>query len=854
MGALDGRKPGNPKQIFLLKLTQSKTIDFKPLVDILAGRTTNGKVGEIIRAPISDSLPSRDEVAPPSSSTQLRKSGHTVLWLEALAVFEHVLHQHARRNQILIKKSFFPKGPADRLDYIGNAVNVARGVYASIKLAFKNFQNNTPLRSLTVNVDATTVCFWQGGSLKSVLVNYLNYGGKEPLFEVDFRKQAMGKVPWPATRLGSALSKLKNVKVIMIHLRKKGVKDREMTIHRFLPKPPSAHKFKIEKKEGRPDDPNLPPGEYTVEKYFNIKYGKRQLATLPCVELGNGNVVPIEACNVLPDQPYKHRLDPEQTGKMLRIAAQPPSQRRAAIQTGVDALDWGNDLWLKNYGLQIAGQMTKVKGRLLESPTVQFKTNTIPIKDTSAGRWRLIGAKFQRTNADLKNPIKSWGVCVINDGRGPCLGQSQTLNFANSIRYKYIEHGGSFEKGTPLVRVLTHASMGEQLHEFYKELLAKMGTPQILFFVVPDKSPDVYNNLKRICDCRYGVASQVLQSSHLKTDKINDQYLSNVCLKVNGKLGGSNGYARNQKTLSLVRKFYDPNERILILGADVTHAAPGSNGASVACLTMSQDFTFTRYMGAVETNGPRQDIIHSMQLRKLFKPMLENWMMANSGRAPKRVIYVRDGVSRELGDRVLQDEVKDLKNCLIERFSANEGSVKVAQEIRFTVIVCTKRHHVRFFPRPGTGDRNGNPLPGTLVETGCTGAVDLDWYLCSHAAIKGTARPMHYHVLLDENNFGLEELQQFIFENSFQYIRSTTPVSQFPAIYYAHLCSKRGLCHEDRALSTSSKKTIDEYRLQGMGDREAILAAEAEQRAADDGGLPDMMPVEKPLNQVMWYI
>ena len=71
---------------------------------------------------------------------------------------------------------------------------------------------------------------------------------------------------------------------------------------------------------------------------------------------------------------------------------------------------------------------------------------------------------------------------------------------------------------------------------------------------------------------------------------------------------------------------------------------------------------------------------------------------------------------------------------------------------------------------------------------------------------------MHYYILIDENNYQLEELQQFTFKNSFQYIQSTTPVSQFPAIYYAHLASKRGLCHEDKALTTSSKRTIDEFR------------------------------------------
>ena len=101
------------------------------------------------------------------------------------------------------------------------------------------------------------------------------------------------------------------------------------------------------------------------------------------------------------------------------------------------------------------------------------------------------------------------------------------------------------------------------------------------------------------------------------------------------------------------------------------------------------------------------------------------------------------------------------------------------------MIVGGKRHHVRFFPPAGKGDRNGNPLPGTLVETGVTHPRENDFYLNSHAAIKGTARPMHYHVLMNEPKMANEQLQTLIYEHCYQYIRATTPISQYPAIYYA---------------------------------------------------------------------
>jgi hypothetical protein len=62
------------------------------------------------------------------------------------------------------------------------------------------------------------------------------------------------------------------------------------------------------------------------------------------------------------------------------------------------------------------------------------------------------------------------------------------------------------------------------------------------------------------------------------------------------------------------------------------------------------------------------------------------------------------------------------------------------------VIIASKRHHIRFFPQKSGGDKNAIALPGTLVETGVTQPYENDSNLCAHAAIKGTARPVHYSV------------------------------------------------------------------------------------------------------------
>jgi eukaryotic translation initiation factor 2C len=295
--------------------------------------------------------------------------------------------------------------------------------------------------------------------------------------------------------------------------------------------------------------------------------------------------------------------------------------------------------------------------------------------------------------------------------------------------------------------------------------------------------------------------------------------------------------------------------KTLIIGADVSHAAPGVNDqGSMACLTFSQDQTFTRYAAAVETNGDRQEIIMKSTMRSLIDKQIRTWFSHHHGRVPDKILYFRDGVSNEQYRQVISQEVRDIK----EFFSDNFGGVQV----NMAVVVATKRHHIRFFPEKG--DRNGNPLPGTIVEQGCTDPNDFDWYCCSHVAIKGTARPVHYYCLMDEIGLEHEALQQFIFEHSFQYMRSTTPVSIFPAIYYAHLASNRGKCHEQKAAVRSGKKEAAE-RIADGEDPDKVAGEmydkrQKEQRGSTSDGKPLEFPPLMPMpdtnriNDTMWYI
>lgn len=101
----------------------------------------------------------------------------------------------------------------------------------------------------------------------------------------------------------------------------------------------------------------------------------------------------------------------------------------------------------------------------------------------------------------------------------------------------------------------------------------------------------------------------------------------------------------------------------MIIGADVSHAAPGMvNAASFAALTVSMDLYCSRYAAAVETNGSRVEMIATTNIEEMLRPLIQHWMEnAGQGRLPQHVYYFRDGVSEGQYQAVLRQEVADMK-------------------------------------------------------------------------------------------------------------------------------------------------------------------------------------------------
>ena len=601
----------------------------------------------------------------------------------------------------------------------------------------------------------------------------------------------------------------------------------------------------------------------SIQDYFGSQYNcDIQHPYAPVVETMKGNVYPLEFCYPEEGQRYPFKLSEISTSEMIKFAVTKPDVRRNAIMGGVRTLGWSNDKYLQKYKMKIDENMIKTQARLLQPPEVEFGKNRVEKPGTS-GRWRIDGKQFAQPN---QKPLKNWGVMIMNNfGRGPVAPKAQVQQFMSQMVGEYQKFGGVIVTKQPLIMESPPdiAKSTEMLFTAVKKTCAADEQPQLLVFIVNGKTTDAYNRLKKNCECRFGVVSQVMQAAHVK--KMQLQYMGNVLMKVNAKLGGFSFRAipPGTKPGSNYTYFKVPT---MIIGADVSHPGPGGLGASMAAMSVSMDKWGIRYAAACESNGHRIEMIAPWNWEEMLKPLFLEWMKAFNGMVPKHIIYMRDGVSEGQYQHVLHRELRDLKGVWESMPHISPAQVEA---IKYTVIVCSKRHHVRFFPADSNKDQNNNPLPGTLVERDITSVHDWDFYLCSHRAIQGTARPVHYAVLVDEQKCPADYLIRMIYDQSYQYVRSSTPVSVHPAIYYAHLAARRAVAHERDPHGSGRGGTHkpseereqaeleDATRLAYVTGKRMTKTALQRLRELHEMAYPRLIPLNpttQTITKAMWYI
>lgn len=576
----------------------------------------------------------------------------------------------------------------------------------------------------------------------------------------------------------------------------------------------------------------------SVQEYFKTKYNvDLEYPTMRLVEMQERDVVyPAELLALKGLQRYNRKLSVKMTSKMIKYTAQKPHDRKEHINCCKTLFAHDKDPNLALYGMEISQKMYRTKARLLPNPEIQFGNSKV--NPGINGRWDLRGKKFYKPHSE---PLACWAIGYYNHERNS-LNQQLIDEWRTNFVRAFKQHGG-IVKNNPVSLLITEdiGTSVTKLHDTAKKAYGE--PPQLIIMITSNQDVGQYARLKKSCDCRYGVPSQVLQHGRCEGGG-KPQLHSNVAMKINAKLGGVTARA----VPTSAGTGLGPSS--MIIGADVTHPMMGVWTPSLAAMSVSSDLQGISYWGGREVNGARKEIISETNIRDILKPFFIEWIKTVGKKSPPAIIYYfRDGVSETEYEEVLNKEVKTIRETMSKAAGAPWKG-------KMCVVIANKRHHIRAFPDskvPNDRDKNGNPLPGTLVDRDVTSPHGWDFFLYSHIALQGTARPVYYTVLLDEVRHKPEHLINMIYEQCYQYVRSTTSVSVHPAIYYAHLISVRARHHEDVVL----KGKPAQYGRGVKVSRGMAHAMQANPKESDRADIP-LLPIddsnENHLPLRMWYV
>ncbi|XP_051123285.1 protein argonaute 1 [Andrographis paniculata] len=559
----------------------------------------------------------------------------------------------------------------------------------------------------------------------------------------------------------------------------------------------------------------------SVVEYFRETYGfVIQHTQWPCLQVGNTqrpNYLPMEVCKIVEGQRYSKRLNERQITQLLKVTCQRPQERENDILQTVRHNAYAQDPYAQEFGIKISERLAQVEARVLPAPWLKYhdsgrERDCLP----QVGQWNMMNKRMVNGGT-----VSNW-IC-INFARN--VQDSVARSFCHELAQMCGTSGMAFNPEPVLPVVSGRPDAVEKIlksrfHDVVSKLQPQKKELDLLIVILPDNNGSLYGDLKRICETDLGIVSQCCLQKHVF--KINKQYLANVALKINVKVGGRNTVLVDALSRRIPLVSDMPT---IIFGADVTHPHPGEDSSpSIAAVVASQDWPeITKYTGLVSAQAHRQELIQDLYKcwqdpargtvhAGMIKELLISFRRS-TGQKPMRIIFYRDGVSEGQFYQVLLYELDAIRKAC--------ASLEPNYQPTVTFVVVQKRHHTRLFANnhrdKNSIDRSGNILPGTVVDSKICHPTEFDFYLCSHAGIQGTSRPAHYHVLWDENKFTADALQSLTNNLCYTYARCTRSVSIVPPAYYAHLAAFRARFYMEPETSDSGSMTSSAAAGRGPG-------------------------------------
>lgn len=633
--------------------------------------------------------------------------------------------------------------------------------------------------------------------------------------------------------------------------------------------------------------PNSPVAQRLANEFPVVNVGTRAIPIY----------LPADVCVVQPGQLSHFKLNEKETSQMIRFSKINPDKcAKIIVEKGRPALGYvsPSGKLVRNavsspfhtvctnrpqddFGIKIGDELITVHGRILERPTIEYKARISPsgmasepcIENPSQGIWNF---KDVQLHAPKKIGKWRWARIAVGDDTNnqppPVFEQgiaAQVEQFRDTLKNCGIRWSAPIVDRVVVQNFNTQSSeLGKYLQWFKAQLesISESGPgsknttatvePEphpLLLVILPGTATQLYQQIKTFADTKGGFHTICVTGTGAASDdpepylrsrgsekkfygKSSDQYFANVALKLNSKLGGTNHILPSKETLGPIDE-----GNTMVVGIDVTHPSLSSKkeAPSIFALVASTDKHLSQWPAilGVQKKSREEVISDTAKLNKLFQNRLNLWSQRNGKKLPENIIVYRDGVSDSQYQKVLDTELKTLKEACRSVYRADETTAGLP---RFTLIVVAKRHHTRFYPtKESQADSKSNAPCGTVVDRGITQARDWDFFLQSHSVVSnGTARPAHYVVLHDEVFAKIPDradlLQRITYNMCYLHSPSTRAISICVPVYLADkACSRARLYLHDQfgPPAPGTQDDEDKNKTETEAQKDARLAEEA---------------------------
>ncbi|KAG8515465.1 Protein argonaute-2 [Galemys pyrenaicus] len=450
------------------------------------------------------------------------------------------------------------------------------------------------LWKMMLNIDVSATAFYKAQPVIEFVCEVL-----------DFKSIEEQQKPLTDSQRVKFTKEIKGLKVEITHC---GQMKRKYRVCNVTRRPASHQTFPLQQESGQ-------TVECTVAQYFKDRHKLvLRYPHLPCLQV----------CNIVAGQRCIKKLTDNQTSTMIRATARSAPDRQEEISKLMRSASFNTDPYVREFGIMVKDEMTDVTGRVLQPPSILYGGRNKAIATPVQGVWDMRNKQFH-TGIE----IKVWAIACFAPQR-QCT-EVHLKSFTEQLR-KISRDAGMPIQGQPCF--CKYAQGADSVEPMFRHLKNTYAGLQLVVVILPGKTP-VYAEVKRVGDTVLGMATQCVQMKNVQ--RTTPQTLSNLCLKINVKLGGVNNILLPQGRPPV---FQQP---VIFLGADVTHPPAGDGKKpSIAAVVGSMDAHPNRYCATVRVQQHRQEIIQD--LAAMVRELLIQFYKSTRFK-PTRIIFYRDGVS-----------------------------------------------------------------------------------------------------------------------------------------------------------------------------------------------------------------